>query len=51
MCAVRHRPSTINGTPVLDIKPYYPKYDQISSPVVPDWVDELMKDYFRKESN
>ena len=36
----------IDGTPVLDIKPYYPTYDQVASPVVPDWVNELMKDYF-----
>ena len=36
----------INGTPVLDIKPYFPQYDRIESPVVPGWVNELMKDYF-----
>jgi len=36
----------IDGTPVIDIKPYYPQYDRIESAVVPAWVDELMKDYF-----
>jgi tRNA-Thr(GGU) m(6)t(6)A37 methyltransferase TsaA len=36
----------IHGTPVLDIKPYYPHYDRIDSATVPPWVDELMKDYF-----
>jgi tRNA-Thr(GGU) m(6)t(6)A37 methyltransferase TsaA len=36
----------IDGTPVIDIKPYYPHYDQILSPKIPDWVNELMKDYF-----
>jgi tRNA-Thr(GGU) m(6)t(6)A37 methyltransferase TsaA len=36
----------INGTPVLDIKPYYPNFDRIDAPEVPDWVKELMKDYF-----
>jgi tRNA-Thr(GGU) m(6)t(6)A37 methyltransferase TsaA len=36
----------VNGTPVLDIKPYYPHYDRIEAPVVPEWVDRLMKDYF-----
>jgi tRNA-Thr(GGU) m(6)t(6)A37 methyltransferase TsaA len=36
----------IDGTPVIDIKPYYPHYDQILSPRIPDWVNELMKDYF-----
>ena len=36
----------IDGTPVLDIKPYFPQYDRVTSPAVPAWVDELMKDYF-----
>lgn len=36
----------INGTPVLDIKPYYPQYDLKSDAQVPDWVNILMKDYF-----
>jgi tRNA-Thr(GGU) m(6)t(6)A37 methyltransferase TsaA len=27
----------IDGTPVLDIKPYYPAHDSISSTRVPDW--------------
>jgi tRNA-Thr(GGU) m(6)t(6)A37 methyltransferase TsaA len=36
----------INGTPVLDIKPYYPHYDRIDSTIVPEWVNRLMKNYF-----
>ena len=36
----------IDGTPVIDIKPYYPHYDRIDSPRVPSWVDTLMKGYF-----
>lgn len=36
----------INHTPVLDIKPYYPRYDKIDSPKVPEWVNKLMKRYF-----
>jgi tRNA (adenine37-N6)-methyltransferase len=36
----------INGTPVLDIKPYYPCYDRPEGVSVPAWVDELMKNYF-----
>jgi len=36
----------IDGTPVLDIKPYYPVYDRIAGAAVPEWVDELMKGYF-----
>ena len=35
----------IDGTPVLDIKPYYPQYDRREA-TVPEWVDKLMKDYF-----
>ena len=36
----------INGTPVLDIKPYYPQCDKIENPQTPEWVAELMQDYF-----
>jgi tRNA-Thr(GGU) m(6)t(6)A37 methyltransferase TsaA len=36
----------VNETPVLDVKPYYPQYDKIDSPKVPEWVCQLMKDYF-----
>lgn len=36
----------INDTPVLDIKPYYPHYDKIDSPKVPEWVNRLMEKYF-----
>jgi tRNA-Thr(GGU) m(6)t(6)A37 methyltransferase TsaA len=36
----------VNGTPVLDIKPYYPHYDSPAKVQVPEWVDRLMVDYF-----
>jgi tRNA-Thr(GGU) m(6)t(6)A37 methyltransferase TsaA len=36
----------IDGTPVIDLKPYYPQYDRVDSAVVPAWVEELMKHYF-----
>lgn len=36
----------VDGTPVLDIKPYFPMCDRIENPRTPDWVAELMKDYF-----
>lgn len=36
----------INGTPVLDIKPYYPMYDCKENATVPEWVLRLMKKYF-----
>lgn len=35
----------INGTPVLDIKPYYPVYDKKEAKT-PNWVDRLMANYF-----
>lgn len=35
----------INGTPILDIKPYFPQYDARPA-TTPSWVDELMKKYF-----
>ena len=35
----------IDGTPVLDIKPYYPAYDKKDASV-PEWVDRLMEHYF-----
>jgi tRNA-Thr(GGU) m(6)t(6)A37 methyltransferase TsaA len=36
----------IDGTPVLDIKPYFPHYDKIDSPRTPEWVVTLMEKYF-----
>lgn len=35
----------IDGTPVLDIKPYFPAYDRRDASV-PEWVDRLMAHYF-----
>ena len=35
----------VDGTPVLDIKPYYPVYDKRDA-TVPEWVDRLMQHYF-----
>ena len=35
----------VDGTPVLDIKPYYPAYDKREASV-PEWVDRLMEYYF-----
>ena len=36
----------IDGTPVLDVKPYYPSFDRVDEPHVPVWVSQLMKGYF-----
>lgn len=35
----------IDGTPILDIKPYYPVYDKKDAKV-PEWVERLMEHYF-----
>jgi tRNA (adenine37-N6)-methyltransferase len=35
----------VDGTPVLDIKPYYPDFDKKLGST-PEWVDRLMKRYF-----
>lgn len=35
----------LDGTPVLDIKPYYPAFDKREA-TVPEWVDRLMAHYF-----
>jgi tRNA-Thr(GGU) m(6)t(6)A37 methyltransferase TsaA len=36
----------VDGTPVLDVKPYFPVYDRVDGTAVPQWVDEVMRDYF-----
>jgi tRNA-Thr(GGU) m(6)t(6)A37 methyltransferase TsaA len=36
----------IDGTPILDIKPYYPAFDRIEEPRSPEWVERLMEKYF-----
>jgi tRNA (adenine37-N6)-methyltransferase len=36
----------IDGTPVLDIKPYFPVFDRPREARAPAWVDELMQGYF-----
>jgi tRNA (Thr-GGU) A37 N-methylase len=35
----------IDGTPVLDIKPYVPVYDRKDA-TIPKWMETLMKSYF-----
>ncbi len=36
----------VDGTPVLDIKPYVPQFDRIDAATVPPWMDKLMEGYF-----
>jgi tRNA (adenine37-N6)-methyltransferase len=36
----------IDGTPVIDIKPYAPVYDGVSNPLVPSWFLQMMQGYF-----
>ncbi len=35
----------IDGTPVLDLKPYYPEFDRRDA-AVPEWARRLMEGYF-----
>ncbi len=36
----------IDGTPILDLKPYVPAFDRPDDPRVPDWMNRLMRGYF-----
>ncbi len=36
----------IDGTPVIDIKPYFPQFDAPAAASCPEWVDRLMTGYF-----
>ena len=36
----------VDGTPVLDVKPYFPQFDRRSDARVPEWVERLMRGYF-----
>lgn len=31
----------LDGTPVIDIKPYWPQYDKVEDGKIPEWVNEL----------
>lgn len=31
----------LDGTPIIDIKPYWPQYDKVVNGKIPDWVNEL----------
>jgi tRNA-Thr(GGU) m(6)t(6)A37 methyltransferase TsaA len=36
----------IDGTPILDIKPYVPAFDAAGNAITPVWINQLMADYF-----
>jgi tRNA-Thr(GGU) m(6)t(6)A37 methyltransferase TsaA len=36
----------IDGSPVLDIKPYFPVFDRVDEATTPERVDRLMEGYF-----
>ena len=36
----------IDGTPILDVKPYFPQFDSAPGARVPEWVERLMRGYF-----
>jgi tRNA (adenine37-N6)-methyltransferase len=35
-----------DGSPILDIKPYFSEFDRAAAPLEPEWVSRLMRDYF-----
>ena len=36
----------IDGSPILDIKPYFPVFDRVDQASVPEWVHRVMEGYF-----
>ena len=34
------------GTPILDLKPYFPDFDAAAHATLPEWVSRLMRGYF-----
>lgn len=36
----------LDGTPVLDVKPYIPAFDRVAEPRTPEWVASVMEGYF-----
>jgi tRNA (adenine37-N6)-methyltransferase len=36
----------LDGTPVLDIKPYMPAFDRVDDVTLPAWVKQFMEGYF-----
>lgn len=36
----------IDGTPILDLKPYFPRYDRVAEATTPEWVDRIITGYF-----
>ena len=32
---------TLDGTPIIDIKPYWPQYDKVENGKIPEWVNKL----------
>ena len=36
----------LDGTPVLDIKPYIPAFERKENVRLPAWVDKMMDGYF-----
>ena len=37
----------IDGTPVLDLKPYVPELDHVPGARVPGWIERLLRGYYR----
>jgi tRNA-Thr(GGU) m(6)t(6)A37 methyltransferase TsaA len=40
----------IDGSPVLDVKPYFSAFDRVGDAIAPEWVGRLMEGYFYRHS-
>jgi tRNA-Thr(GGU) m(6)t(6)A37 methyltransferase TsaA len=36
----------VDGTPLVDVKPYVPSFDRVAEARVPEWMERLMAGYF-----
>jgi len=36
----------VDGSPIVDIKPYNPRYYRVESPAVPEWMSNLQGEFF-----
>ncbi len=41
----------IDGTPIVDVKPYLPVYDSVPEATVPEWVNRAMQDAPSKDAS
>jgi tRNA (adenine37-N6)-methyltransferase len=45
-CVIVRGLDAVDGTPILDLKPYVPVFDRPDAPRIPEWMERLMRGYF-----